>query len=78
MLMETGLKLSEGDLTTSAAAVEGEDSIERARSRRRGSQRTCSGLVPIATAIAALISGLNGLVQIVKVALELGCGADTH
>jgi hypothetical protein len=33
---------------------------------------SCSGLLAVATATAVLVSGLNGLVQIMKIVIECG------
>jgi hypothetical protein len=49
----------------------GEGSDRRHSVRGRRAAIALSGLLAIATATAVLVSGLNGLVQIVKVAVEL-------
>lgn len=53
---------------SAAATCNRDDRIGGADQRRR--QIAWSTLLAIATATAVLISGLNGLVQIVKVAIE--------
>ena len=54
--------------------IEVQGRTDHSEGERQAGVTACARLLPRAVQVAVMISGLNGLVQIIRAALELGTG----